>query len=72
MLLDIEMPRMDGYELVAAMRADDRFRVIPIRNRSLLAAVTSIVNVPLKLECSAVSPGNLTKNIDLMKTYMIY
>lgn len=30
MLLDIEMPRMDGYELVAAMRADDRFKSIPI------------------------------------------
>ncbi|HHW4678735.1 MAG TPA: Hpt domain-containing protein [Xylella sp.] len=30
MLLDIEMPRMDGYELVTAMRADDRFKAIPI------------------------------------------
>ena len=30
MLLDIEMPRMDGYELATAMRADDRFRGVPI------------------------------------------
>lgn len=30
MLLDIEMPRMDGYELVTAMRTDDRFKTIPI------------------------------------------
>ncbi|WMJ70198.1 Hpt domain-containing protein [Stenotrophomonas sp. 24(2023)] len=30
MLLDIEMPRMDGYELATAMRADDRFRAVPI------------------------------------------
>ncbi|TXI25870.1 MAG: hybrid sensor histidine kinase/response regulator, partial [Ottowia sp.] len=30
MLLDIEMPRMDGYELVTVMRADDRFRGVPI------------------------------------------
>jgi chemosensory pili system protein ChpA (sensor histidine kinase/response regulator) len=30
MLLDIEMPRMDGYELASAMRADPRFKGIPI------------------------------------------
>ncbi|AZR26510.1 response regulator [Xanthomonas vasicola pv. arecae] len=30
MLLDIEMPRMDGYELATAMRADPRFRAVPI------------------------------------------
>jgi len=30
MLLDIEMPRMDGYELATAMRADPRYKDIPI------------------------------------------
>ncbi|KOB03782.1 chemotaxis protein CheY [Xanthomonas arboricola] len=30
MLLDIEMPRMDGYELATAMRADPRFKAVPI------------------------------------------
>ncbi|PPV00129.1 hybrid sensor histidine kinase/response regulator [Xanthomonas populi] len=30
MLLDIEMPRMDGYELATAMRADSRFKAVPI------------------------------------------
>ena len=30
MLLDIEMPRMDGYELATAMRADPRLRDVPI------------------------------------------
>ncbi|WLA09504.1 Hpt domain-containing protein [Xanthomonas translucens] len=30
MLLDIEMPRMDGYELATAMRADPRYRAVPI------------------------------------------
>ncbi|MDR1075888.1 MAG: Hpt domain-containing protein [Xanthomonadaceae bacterium] len=30
MLLDIEMPRMDGYELATAMRADRRFERVPI------------------------------------------
>jgi chemosensory pili system protein ChpA (sensor histidine kinase/response regulator) len=30
MLLDIEMPRMDGYELASAMKADPRLRDVPI------------------------------------------
>lgn len=30
MLLDIEMPRMDGYELATAMKADARFKDVPI------------------------------------------
>ena len=30
MLLDIEMPRMDGYELETQMKADPRLRNVPI------------------------------------------
>jgi chemosensory pili system protein ChpA (sensor histidine kinase/response regulator) len=30
MLLDIEMPRMDGYELATAMKAEPRLRDVPI------------------------------------------
>lgn len=30
MLLDIEMPRMDGYELAGHMRSDSRFKDVPI------------------------------------------
>jgi chemosensory pili system protein ChpA (sensor histidine kinase/response regulator) len=29
-LLDIEMPRMDGYEVAAHMRGDERLRGVPI------------------------------------------
>ncbi len=30
MLLDIEMPRMDGYELATQMKADPRLQQVPI------------------------------------------
>jgi chemosensory pili system protein ChpA (sensor histidine kinase/response regulator) len=30
MLLDIEMPRMDGFELIGQMRADARWRDVPV------------------------------------------
>jgi CheY-like chemotaxis protein len=29
-LLDIEMPRMDGYELMATVRAQEQYRTLPI------------------------------------------
>jgi chemosensory pili system protein ChpA (sensor histidine kinase/response regulator) len=29
-LLDVEMPRMDGYELVERLRADSRTRALPV------------------------------------------
>ena len=30
LIVDIEMPRMDGYELATAMKADPRFKDVPI------------------------------------------
>ena len=30
LLLDIEMPRMDGFELLTRLRADQRFESIPV------------------------------------------
>ena len=29
-LLDIEMPRMDGYELIATIRAQEQYRKLPL------------------------------------------
>jgi len=29
-LLDIEMPRMDGYELIATVRAQEQYRTLPL------------------------------------------
>lgn len=57
MLLDIEMPRMDGYELAQHMRNDDRFKSIPIimitsrsgekhRNRAMEIGVNKYLSKP--------------------------
>lgn len=61
MLLDIEMPRMDGYELVAAMRADDRFKSIPILMITSRSGDKHRQRA-FEIECSAIL-GNLTKNL---------
>ncbi len=57
MLLDIEMPRMDGYELATAMKADPRMRNVPIimitsrtgekhRERAMLLGVQGYLGKP--------------------------
>jgi len=59
MLLDIEMPRMDGYELATAMRNDERLKHIPIimitsrtgekhRDRALKIGVNNYMGKPFQ------------------------
>ena len=59
MLLDIEMPRMDGYELAQHMRNDERFKDLPIimitsrtgekhRNRAMEIGVNKYLGKPFQ------------------------
>ena len=71
-LLDVEMPRMDGFELARVMRADERLEAVPIimitsrtadkhRNRALELGVNEYLGKPYQeqqlLDCIAEQLG---------------
>ncbi|HVT42916.1 MAG TPA: response regulator [Thermoanaerobaculia bacterium] len=49
-LLDVEMPEMDGYELLATLKDDDRLRDIPV---IMISAIDEIENVVRCIEQGA-------------------
>jgi len=60
-LLDIEMPRMDGYELISTIRAQEQYRTLPLvvltsraaakhQQRALLLGASSYVVKPYQDE----------------------
>ena len=48
-LIDIMMPNMDGYELLEALRSNEKTRLIPIILLSAKASENSIIRGNLKL-----------------------
>lgn len=50
-LLDLNMPRIDGYGVIAALRGDDRFRELPVVVMSTSANVDD-VNRSYHMGCS--------------------
>jgi chemosensory pili system protein ChpA (sensor histidine kinase/response regulator) len=72
-LLDIEMPRMDGFEFARNVRADAKAKDIPIimitsrtadkhRNRALELGVNEYMGKPYQEEQLLVLIRNFTKN----------
>lgn len=76
MLLDIEMPRMDGFELATRMRHDDRLSMVPIimitsrtgskhRERALEIGVNEYMGKPFQ---EAALLENIKKQLSLAET----
>ena len=70
MLLDVEMPRMDGYELATAIRNDERLKHLPIimitsrtgekhRDRAVNVGVNMLMGKPYQ-------EHDLLENIDAL------
>ena len=59
-LLDLNMPRMGGREVLAAVKADDRLRTIPV-----VVFSTSAVHADVLASYSAHANAYVTKPIDL-------
>lgn len=72
-LLDLQMPRLDGYQVLAALRSDDRFRDLPIlaltasamrgdRERILEAGFTDYLAKPAGPELLRETVARLLRN----------
>lgn len=58
-LLDLRLPRLDGFELLERLRRDERFRKIPV-----IVLTTSAARVDLQRSRSLGAIGYLTKPLD--------
>jgi len=72
-LLDINMPKMNGFEVLAAMKADPQLRTIPV---VMLTTSTRDVDVARSYDsgaCSFVSkPVDLEKLKEVVKQFALY
>jgi two-component system, chemotaxis family, response regulator Rcp1 len=68
-LLDLNLPRMDGREVLAAIKVDDRFKTIPIIILTTSAAEADIVkSYQLQANCYLSKPVQLDAFESLVKS----
>ncbi|MGQ0635174.1 MAG: response regulator [Planctomycetaceae bacterium] len=72
-LLDINMPRKNGFEVLAAMKADPKLRTIPVVMLTTSTRDEDIVRSYDAGACSFVSkPVNFEKLKDVIKQFALY
>jgi CheY-like chemotaxis protein len=72
-LLDINMPRMNGFEVLASMKADPTLRMIPVVKLTTSTRDEDIVRSYDGGACSFVSkPVNFEKLKDVIKQFALY
>jgi two-component system, chemotaxis family, response regulator Rcp1 len=68
-LLDINLPKIDGLEVLAAIKANDRFKMIPVIMLTTSAAekdiMTSYAN---HANCFITKPVDLARFMDVVRT----
>ena len=68
-ILDLNMPRKDGREVLAEMRADERFKHIPVVILTTSAAEEDVLkSYGLHANCYVVKPLDLDRFIEVVKS----
>jgi CheY-like chemotaxis protein len=69
MLLDLRMPKKDGHEVLAEMKADDHLRSIPVVVFTSSSAAADVASAyALHANCYVIKPMGLDAYVDLMRT----
>jgi chemotaxis family two-component system response regulator Rcp1 len=68
-LLDLNLPRMDGREVLTAVKADDRFKTIPIVVLTTSAAEQDVLrSYELQANCYITKPADLEQFLTVVRS----
>ncbi len=69
-LLDLNLPKVDGREVLAAIKSDDALRGIPVVVLTTSDADTDVLRAyDLHCNCYLVKPVNVTRFFDLIRNF---
>ena len=72
-ILDLKLPRVDGFEVLARIKGNDTFRRIPVTVLTSSSAADDIYRAyGFGANCYVVKPGDLDDFVEVLRTVLSY